>query len=228
LPARPATPPAPAGGFNLRLRGPNVNDQGQVLLGAPLPGLNHPDRWPLGVLAEILDTILTQDIRYKRGLVYGIDVYPSLYSDVGYFVVYTTADSSKFPEIVTEVETQIERAIRGELEATRVAEAKSAIRGQLLLGMETNADLGWWLAEMSLFTPEGQPVPDMFAKVEAVTPADVARVAREYLSAEKRYQAIHRPGLTPATLRQPAVLGAGLALTGLCAWLIARRRGGEK
>jgi len=224
LPARPATPPATTAGFDLRLRGPNVNEQGQILLGAPLPGLNHPDRWALGVLADILNTSLTQDMRFKRGLVYGIDVYPAQYSDVGQFVVYTTADSSKFDEIIAEVERRLDEAGRGELEPNTVLEAKSALRGRLLLGLETNADLGWWLAEMSLFLPDQEPMPDMFAAVEAVTPADVARVAREYLSPARRYRAIHRPGVTPAALRGPAVLGAGLTLAGLGVWLARRGR----
>jgi len=223
-PPRPATPPSLEQGFRLRLHGPNLNEQGQILLGAPLPGLNHPDRWALGVLAELLDTRLTQDIRFKRGLVYGIDVYPALYTDVGQFVVYTTADSQKFGEILTEVENQIEVAIRGELDAAAVAEAKAAIRGRLLLGIESNPDLGWWLAEMSLFTSEEAPLPDLFANVEAVTPDDVARVARLYLSPEKRYQAVHRPSLTPNSLVRPALLSLGLALTGLGVWLLARAR----
>ncbi len=225
LPPRPVTPPATPGGFDLKLRGPNLNEQGQILLGAPVPGLNHPDRWALGVLAEILDTSLTQDIRFKRGLVYGIEVYPAQYSDVGHFVVYTTADSARFDEIIAEVERRLDEAIRGELEPKVVAEARSAIRGRLLLGLETNADLGWWLADLSLFLADDQPVPDMFAAVEAVTAADVARVAREYLSPEKRYRAIHRPGLTPAALRGPALVGAGLALAGAGVWLARRARG---
>ena len=224
LPPRPLSPPPATGGFDMRLRGPNLNDQGQILLGAPLPGLNHPDRWALGVLAEILDTRLTQDIRFKRGLVYGIDVYPALNTDVGDFVVYTTADSGKFGEIIAAVEAELDLAIRGELAPSTVAEAKSAMRGRLLLGLETNADLGWWLAEMSLFLPEEQPVPDMFAAVEAVTAADVTRVAGEYLSIEKRYRALHRPALTPASLRGPALVGVGLAVTGLGAWWLSNRR----
>jgi predicted Zn-dependent peptidase len=223
MPSRPSTPAVPPGSFNLRLRGPGVNDQGQLLLGAPLPGLNHPDRWALGVLAEILDTTLTQDIRYKRGLVYGIDVYPALYTDVGYFVVYTVADSARFPEILAEVEKQLARAIAGEFDEAIVAEARSAIRGRLLLGMEGNADFAWWLAGMSLFTPEGEPVPNLFAAVDSVQAGDVARVARAYLSPERRYQAIHRPGLTPAALKRPALLTAGLAVAGLGAWLLRRQ-----
>jgi predicted Zn-dependent peptidase len=224
LPPRPQTPAVPAGGFSLRLRGPNVNDQGQILLGAPLPGMNHPDRWALGVLAEVLDTILTHDIRYQRGLVYGIDVYSSLYTDVGYFVVYTVADSARFPEILAEVEKQIDRAIRGELGEKEVAEAKSAIRGRLLLGMESNADFAWWLAGRSLFTSEGQPVPNLFDAVDTVRVEDVARVARQYLSPGQRYQAIHHP-VTPAAVRGPALITAGLAALGLGAWLLRRRAG---
>ena len=223
-PPRPATPPPPKGGFNVRLSGPNINDQGQILLGAPLPGLSHPDRWALSVLAEILHTRLTNDIRFKRGLVYGIDVYPAMYIDVGYFVVYTTADSNKFDEILKEVESRLAEAIEGKIDAAAAAEAKTALRGRLLLGMEGNSELGWWLTEISLFVPEGTPVPDLFAEVEAVTPEDVARVARAYLTPEKRYQAIHRPGVTPSTLKRPALVGAGLALTGVGAWLLARSR----
>ena len=223
LPPRPTTPAALPSNFSLRLRGPNVNDQGQILMGAPLPGMNHPDRWALGVLAEILDNVLTQDIRYKRGLVYGIDVYSALYTDVGYFVVYTVADSARFPEILAEVEAQIGRALRGELDPQTVVEAKSAIRGRLLLGMESNADFAWWLAGASLIVGDGQPVPNLFEMVDAVQPADVARVARDYLSPEKRYQAIHRPAVTPASFRRPALITAGLAAVGLGAWWLHRR-----
>ena len=224
LPPRPASPPPPAGGFNLRLRGPNLNDQGQLLLGAPLPGLHHPDRYALGVLAELLDTVLTHDIRYQRGLVYGIDVYPSLYTDVGYFVVYTTADTAKFPEILAEVEARLNQALAGGFDAAAVAEARSAIRGRMLLGMESNADVGWWLAEMSLFTPDDQPVPDLFAEVERVTAEDVTRVARAYLRPEQRFRSIHRPALTPARLAKPALLGAGVSLAALGAWALSRRK----
>lgn len=224
LPPRPASPAPPAEGFSLKLKGPNLNDQGQLLLGAPLPGLNHPDRYALGVLAELLDTVLTQSLRYERGLVYGIDVYPSLYTDAGYFAIYTTADTAKFPDILADVEARLDQALAGGFDAAAVAEARDAIGGRLLLGMESNADVGWWLAEMALFTPEGQPVPNLFAEVDRVSPADITRVAQAYLRPEQRFRSIHRPGLTPAALAKPALLGAGLGAAALGAWLLNRRR----
>lgn len=227
VPTKPSTPPPPLGGFNLRLRGPSLNNQGQLLLGAPLPGLGHSDRWALAVLAEILDTQLTEEIRFKRGLVYGIDIYPAMYSDIGYFVIYTSADSSKFPEILAEVEAHLARAVRGELDPKKVAEARAALRGRLLLGLESNPDFGWWLAEMSLITPEGQPLPDLFAEVDAVTPEAVTRVAETYLAPDKRYLAQHRPGATPASLAVPTAVVLGTVLSGLGLWLWRRNQRGK-
>ena len=82
---------------------------------------------------------------------------------------------------------------------------------------------------MALITPDDHPVPDVFQEVEAVTPADVARVARDYLSRDKRYQAVHRPGLTPATLVRPLLVSAGVTAAGIGAWLVARlRRNGHQ
>lgn len=223
-PPKPASPPPPAGGFNLRLHGPSINDQGQLLLGAPLPGLHHPDRWSLAVLAEILDTTLTHTIRYKRGLVYAIDIYPALYTDVGYFVMYTTAESEHFSEILREVDVQIGKVMRGEIDRTAVEEAKSALRGRLLLGMESNMELAEWLAGTALFLPDDRPLPDPFSEIARVTPADVQRMARTYLSPEQRCQAIHRPSITPSRLAQPALLGAGIALASMGLWLVRRNR----
>lgn len=50
----------------------------------------------------------------------------------------------------------------------------------LRLKAEDNADFSGWLAGVSLHTPGGQPAPSLFKAIDAVQPADVARVARQY------------------------------------------------
>ncbi|MBI4769888.1 MAG: insulinase family protein [Chloroflexi bacterium] len=224
LPARPVTPPDRPGDFHLRLRGPGINEQGQILLGAPIPGLGHPDRWALTLLAEMLETRLTRDIRYQRGLVYGVNANPSMYTDVGYFEIYTTAESVHFPEILAEVEGQLAHAIAGQFTEAELDEARAALRGRMILNSEGNADQASWLASISLYTREDQPLPNAFTAIERVTLADVGRVARAYLAPHKRFSAIHRPGFTPARLRLPALTAAGLASAGLALWLLRRAR----
>ncbi|MBI3934970.1 MAG: insulinase family protein, partial [Acidobacteria bacterium] len=102
--------------------------------------------------------------------------------------------------------------------------AKAGIRGRLLLGMESNMDLTEWLSEISLTVPDDCPVPDPFREIANVTPEDVRRVAATYLAPERRYQAIHRPGITPSRLRQPAMVGLGFALASLGVWWLRRNR----
>ncbi len=220
-PTRPVTPQPPERGFDIHLRGPSINDQGQILVGAPLPGYSHPDRFALIVLSEVIEHLLIRDIRHQRGLTYDISAYPAMYSDVGYFVIYTTVDSSKFEEVLAEVETRLGQALRGELTPEAVAEAKHFLSGRWRLSMESNPDVGGWLANLSLATLDGAPVLDALAQLEAVTPAEVTRVARTYLPPEKRYKVLHRP-LTPEALKRPAVVGAGLAVSGLVAWGLGR------
>ena len=90
------------------------------------------------------------------------------------------------------------RPSHGDIDPEQSKRPRSGIRGRALLAMEGNPNLAWWLTEDALYTPDDQPVPDFFAGIAAVTPAELQRVAQTYLTPEKRYQAIHRPGLTPA------------------------------
>ena len=221
LPPKPEQPltPTPPEGFRVRLHGPSINDQGQLLLGAPTPGMQHADRYPLMVLAEIMESALTREIRFERGLVYSIDVYPAMYTDVGYFVVYTTAESNRFAEIQQAIDNQIMRAISGQLDTVAVDAARSAVRGRALLAMEGNLNEAWWLSEDAMYTPDEEPIPDYFAAINAVTPKDIQRVANVYLAEGNRYEAIHRPGLTPRRAALPAAITAGLGLTGVSVWL---------
>jgi zinc protease len=68
------------------VRGPLPTDQVRLMLGARTVGRGHPDRWALEVLAEILDQGLLQEIRYQRGLVYGLSAFNRFFDDSGYFV----------------------------------------------------------------------------------------------------------------------------------------------
>lgn len=229
LPAPPDSPPINLNGnIRRRLHGPSVNDQGQFLLTAPLPGLFHPDRFPLLVLSEMLDDALQRRLRYERGLVYGVEVYPAMYRDVGYFVVYTTAESGRFDDIMGIVRDELNRVRAGRLKPDELAEARDAIRGRAVLSMEGNLSQAWWLSEESMYTPDDQPIPDYLAAIAGVTLEDIQRVLGLYLSDASLVEVLHEPGLTPRKVARP-LMATGGALAVLLAWqagrwLRARRR----
>ncbi|NIV34758.1 MAG: hypothetical protein GWN58_36460, partial [Anaerolineae bacterium] len=81
-PAPPDTPSLPDDGPHLvTVRGPMLTDQAPLMMGARTVGRIHPDRWALVVLAEVLDKELTEEIRYKQGLVYGLWAYNVSFDD---------------------------------------------------------------------------------------------------------------------------------------------------
>lgn len=229
LPSRPEPVKINPKPFNVRLHGPSINDRGQMLLGSLVGGVDHPDRYVLWVLCEILNHELTEEIRHKRGLVYGVHPRTALFDDAGFLYIYTTADSDKFGEIQQVIEEHLQRFIDGEITEQQVEEAKATIRGQAMLQLESNMSMGWWLSSDTAIVrdDEAEPVPNFFAGIAAVTVDDLQRVAREYLLPEKRFRVVHRPALTPRRLR-PVLAWAGVGvLTGVTAlaWRFRRRLG---
>ncbi|GAB4438261.1 MAG: pitrilysin family protein [Chloroflexi bacterium OHK40] len=225
-PAAPAPPPAtPAGPHAVMVRGPLATDQTTLMIGARTVGRGHPDRAALDVLGELLSRELQEEIRYRRGLVYGLWAYNTVFDDTGYFVVSTTSDGARRDEILAVVRERLEGVKRGELDPVRVDEAKAALIGRWALAMEDNVSRASYLAEWTSLLADDAPLPDRVAGWEAVTPADLIRVSQAYLVPEASFVGTHRPAVTVTS----GAIGAGAVIgVGLLAWVlrrVARRRG---
>jgi len=219
-PSPPETPPVPAEGpHEVVVRGPLLTDQVQLMVGARTVGRSHPDCWALEVLAEVLGEDLREEIRYQRGLVYGLGAYNIFFDDTGYFVIYTTSERGNREAILSAVEEHLEGVRRGEVDAERVAEAQAALKGRWALAMEDNVERTVWLAEWSSVLSADEPVPDYQAAIDAVTPEDLSRVVETYFTPQRRYLGLHQPVATVASGARAVGVVVGL---GLSAW-VARR-----
>lgn len=220
--AEPA-PPAPdvvfsAEPFSMRLRGPAPNEQGQFLLGATLGPEDHSDRYAWWVLAELLERAFVNEIRFSLGLSYDVNVSIHLYPEGGYLTVYTQTEVDNFDMVREVINREIARVMAGEFVENELADTIAGIRGRTLLSIQSNLDLVWWyLAEDSLVGIERE-IPDFFAGLTAVDAAAVQRVARDYLSEDRRFNVVHSPVITPRRI-QPWALGTLAAvLAGVAAW----------
>jgi predicted Zn-dependent peptidase len=219
-PSAPDDPVLPAGGpHQVVVRGPLPTDQVSLMVGARTVGRAHPDRWALEVLAEILGEDLVQEIRYRRGLVYGLWAYNTFFDDTGYFVISTMSERDKREAILSTVEEHLERVRQGGVNAERVAEAQTALKGRWALVMEDNVERAMWLARWVSALSADEPVPDYQAAIDAVTPEDLSRVVVTYFTPPRRYLGLHQPVVTVASGARAVEIAAGL---GLSAW-IARR-----
>jgi|DewCreStandDraft_2_1066082.scaffolds.fasta_scaffold03510_2 predicted Zn-dependent peptidase len=219
LPPRPATPPQVGRPLRIRLRGPEITDRAGLLMGGRTGGLADPDRFAQEVLAEVLEHALIEDLRYRQALVYDISAEIVAYTDVGLFTIATTCDGGSLNRVRLSINRHIRRICEGELSEAALAEARAALRGRALLGLESNLELAWWLASEALHERPDAPVPNYFAELDRVTRDDVIRAARTVFRPETRFEAVHRPFITVA--RGVRLLAAGL---GLAAATLALRR----
>lgn len=211
-----ATPPMPQHGpHHVTVRGPLPTDQSFVTIGMRTVSEAHPDRWPLEVLAEVMEEALLKDIRYRRGLVYGLSAFNNQFVDAGYFGIITQAESQKRAEVQHTIEQYFERVRRGEITAEQVANAQAALKGNWALDMEDGTRRASWLAQWA-FEPSEQPIPDYAARIDAVTVSDLQRMVETYYTTERRFAGLHHPIVT---VPRGARILAVTAVVGALVWL---------
>lgn len=226
IPARPAPGVFPSSNlvtkpFHVRMHGPTPNQQGQYMLGALLGPGNHPDRFAWYVIGEILENAYLQEIRYEHGFSYDVQAYPVLYTDVGYFNIYTTARLDDFEAIKAVLIKHLDRLVAGDISEQELREAKAALRGQILLELQDNLEYAMWLSNDALFFQgDTAPTEDYLEAVEALSLADVHRVACHYLTPEKRFSIEHRP----PQVRKPLTTVSAIGVASAALFFTQRRR----
>jgi predicted Zn-dependent peptidase len=181
LPPAPPPPPMAATRDVLVVSGA----QAQILMGALAPPLTHPDHPPLKVLTSVLGGGMASrffsELRDQQALAYTtLAQYPSRVDTSAFVAILGTA-----PENVAKAEPalaeQLERIRSQQASAEEVAVARAYVLGSQAMDRRTNARQAWYLAFYETAGVGYEFLDRYAADVKKVTPADVQRVARQYL-----------------------------------------------
>jgi len=155
-----------------------------------IPEMRHPDVPILDVLAVLLghgrSSRLYQGVREKNGLVSSVDAWTYSPGNPGLFGMSATADADKFiaarEAMLAEIETMKAAPVTPEELGKAVKQFISATLSSRKTMQGQAQDLGGnWLGSNDLNFSERY-----LAAVKRVTPVDLQRVARQYLTAENR------------------------------------------
>jgi predicted Zn-dependent peptidase len=140
------------------------------------------DRFAVGVMDTILgggmSSRLFQEIREKRGLAYAVGSYHMQYLDTGQFVVYAGTRPDNAEQVVGLIRSEVERFLAGGATPDELFRAKEAMKGSLVLGMEsTNARMAR-LGKSEVTHGEILTLDEIIERVDAVEQTDLARVAQ--------------------------------------------------
>jgi len=164
-----------------------------------LPGLHASDA---GLYAlEVVNAVfgggagsrLFQVVRERKGLAYAVSSSLVPYSDAGIWVVYAGSAPAQAFQVVDIILDELERLQRGGISAKELAVAKAKLRGQLILGMETNTNRMGRLGGAVMTGREILPPEGLIDQVEAVSEEDVSRVITKYARADLGHLALVGP-----------------------------------
>ncbi|MEV4646938.1 pitrilysin family protein [Saccharopolyspora sp. NPDC049357] len=165
---------------------PDDTEQTHLLMGCR--GLDRYDerRFALGVLNAALgggmSSRLFQEIRESRGLAYSVYSSSTAYSDAGTFSVYAGCTPERLGEVASVIRSVLADVAAEGLSAEEVDRGRGQLRGGLVLGLEDSAARMSRIGKTELNYGRHYTVEETLAKIEAVTPEDVATLAREILN----------------------------------------------
>ena len=167
-----------------------VRDTGQVQLAISTPGN------PYGVDAAATQTIISsylgvgassllfQEVREKRGLVYNIYTYNQNLRDVGAFSVFAGTSKKNLEEVAEIILYELENMKKG-IDQVTLETVKHKTIGLFILGLESNRQRMHNLGLSTLRTGNPMSVEEVVARIEAVTVDDVQRVTEKMFDSNK-------------------------------------------
>ncbi|MEJ8279105.1 pitrilysin family protein [Pseudonocardia sp. DW16-2] len=188
--ARPVPPRTATGVRPVRTGALGLQDdeseQAHVMLGVPTEGRAGAGRPVLAVLNTALggglSSRLFQQVREQRGLAYQVYSSTVRYADAGALSVYAGCAPERLGEVVAVVRDVLAQVASDGLTEAEVVRAKCALRGGLVLGCEDTASRMNRLGRAELDHGRQRSLADSLARIDAVTPGEVATMAAELLA----------------------------------------------
>lgn len=180
----------------------------QVQLCLAVRGLwhTHPDRFTLDVLNLILgegmSSRLFQEIRERQGLAYDVHSQLSYLHDSGSLNVWAGVDPKRLDDTIRAIIGELVKLKDVQVSEAEVVKAKEMGKGRLALRMEDTRSVAGWMAGQELLTGRIRSVDEVVSMLEAVTRADVQRVAQDLFRTDKLCLAVVGPSSDESRLEK--------------------------
>lgn len=158
-------------------------EQMHVCLGGV--GLRRDDdrRYQLSVLDSLfggsLSSRLFQEVREKRGLVYSVYSFSSLYQETGMTGLYFGCRPERLEAVMETVGRELERLVKEPVPTDELQRAKEHLKGRMILGLESTSSRMTRLGKGVITNTEILSLDELSARIEAVTPEQVLELASE-------------------------------------------------
>jgi predicted Zn-dependent peptidase len=171
-------------------------EQAHLVLLLPASGAMDDDYFALRLFAEALgggmSSRLFQEAREKRGLAYSIDAYADTYSDTGMLGIYAGCQAKDAAELARVTAGEI-AGLAASMSETELARCKAQLKAHLFMSAERPLARAEQSAGQTLLFGHPLTSEHLAGAIDAVTPADIARVAGRIVSPRRSAGAVLGP-----------------------------------
>jgi predicted Zn-dependent peptidase len=173
------------------------SDQAHVILGVHSYPLEHPDRYPLQLLATVLgggmSSRLFSEVRERRGLAYYVFGVNHSYTDTGSLYAQAGVDIARIDEAISTIAGELHTIAREAVPAEELEKARNFAKGRFVLQLENPQGLIMFGLRKEVLERRAPDPQEVIAGLEAVTGEDVSRVASDLIAGDRLRLAVIGP-----------------------------------
>ncbi len=171
--------------------------QAHLVLGLPALPRDHPDTWTLELLNTVLgdgsSSRLFLRLREEAGLAYDVHSFQADYADCGSLQVYAGVDPHDLKRAIGAILEELARLRDEPVPGPELEKARNFARGRMELRLEESRHLVSWLGVQEALHERVLTLDQAIAELEAVSGADVQRLAGQLMRDEALTLAVVAP-----------------------------------
>jgi predicted Zn-dependent peptidase len=173
------------------------SDQAHVILCVPSYPIEHPDRYALQVLSTVLgggmSSRLFTEVRERRGLAYYVFGLNHSYTDAGSLYAQAGVDINRIDEAVTTILAELRTIAADVVPSDELEKARNFAKGRFVLQLESPQGLILFGLRREVLERHAPDLAEVLDGLNAVTAADVQRVAQDLIADEQLRLAVIGP-----------------------------------
>lgn len=163
-------------------------EQTHMIMGRRALNYEHPDKYLLLLANTILgggmSSRLHQNIREKYGYCYSISPFNQSYIDTGLFGIYTGTDQNYVDHVRELIIAEFHRLQHEKVDEKELHEAKTQLKGKLLMSQENTSNRMTRLAKSELYFNRFVTLDELEENINAVTREGLQQFSEEFFDSE--------------------------------------------
>lgn len=172
-------------------------EQAHIAVGFPGYKEGHADHWALKLLSVVLGGNMSSrmflNVREAKGLCYYVHTSTDNYYDGGAVVTNAGVDLTRIDEAIQAIIEEYKVVKDEVIPEIELKKAKSYLKGKMILSLEDSEEYAHLLAKYELLRGGAKSPEEIMKMIDAVTVADIKRVAADIFQEEKMKIAVIGP-----------------------------------